>query len=447
MPYENERANPLGASSLLEDPFIRERLTTYSLIEDDQDIDTRQIPVIPARELPSSHELSEITRLVAVDGSVTQTESLGRSYQVGAFKVGVVEESLDAMRELSNSKFIDPKSLEKAYTTYPLVGLLPGRGVGQSGGGPDRTWRDKFRYELFINFMHLETPPIFTKKMTLISALKAVLPKNHSVYCSHCFADVAEEKRDAIRLERGKDYSTCRVCGRGVYLTDALYLNSELSGVDNNKVFLSTMSIVERVVTAGLIESASKNELETTAFVTDGPLAIFSFRDLMNQHLLYQIQRQSPQPLMFGLEKTGHANDFAKIPEVDALLKPGSFMMLTDDVSYIMVGKRYSEKASYSYGRRFLYKTLDGNKVFALMVPPRIGKAYERASIRPDEWDTYPTLRTISELIEENQTNLFGVRVPALAGVAKANSAASLPKVLGEEVLTDLVSNSLARKK
>lgn len=447
MPYENERANPLGASVLLEDSFIRDRLKTYALIEEDSELETSQIPVIDARELAESHELEEITRLIAVDGSVTQTESKGRSYQVGAFKVGVVEESLDAMRALSSSKFIDPKLLTEAYKIHPLVGLLPGRGVGQLDGGSDRTWRDKFRYELFVNFVHLETPSVFTKKMSLLDSLKMVLPKNHPVYCSHCFNEVGEERREKVRLERGRNYSSCGVCGRGIYLTDALYLNSELSGLDNNKVFLSTMSLAERVVTAGLIECASKNELETTAFVTDGPLAIFSFRDLMNQHLLYQIQRQSPQPLLFGLEKTGDANDFSKLPEVDAALKPGSFMMLTDEVSYIMAGKRYSEKSSYSYGRRFLYKTRSGSKVFALMVPPRVGKAYERNNIRPDEWSTYPTLRTISELIEENQTDLFGVSVPALAGVAKANSAASLPKVLGEEVLTDLVRDSLGRKK
>ena len=148
---------------------------------------------------------------------------------------------------------------------------------------------------------------------------------------------------------------------------------------------------------------------------------------------------------MFGLEKTGNVNMLAKLPELEKLLKPGHYAMVTRDIANLIQGKNSKNKDSYFYGKRFIYRTLDNSKTFVVMVPPRVGTPYDRGNVRSDLWETYPTLRIISEIIEENSTDQFSRGTAALSSIAKANHAASIPKVLGEEFLSELVKSELSK--
>lgn len=436
-PYHNERANPYGHNPLLEDPWIRERLDTYAPLDNVVKSDLSDLPVMEAKKLKRSHK--NIERLVAVDGSISVTESYTYGFQVGAIKVAAVTEDLVKLREVQAMKFIDPQAIGLIYSSAAYTGLLPGRGIGHRGHESDRTWQDKFRLELFLTFKHFELPG---SKKNLLTVLHSVMaPK--TLICASCRQEGKEP--EPLVLPPKHDFVKCPTCKKGVYVTDMLFLDSELTYLDNGGVFLSAMNLIERFLMAGLFEEMSVEDRNRTAFITDGPLAFFSSNTEINNKLLYQIQRQQPQPILFGVEKTGVANAFAELPEVREHLKPGCFAMITEGFANLMVGKTTSRKNSYAYGKRFLYRNLRGDKVFVVMVPPRVGLPYVKFEARCDEWNTYPTLGSISDVLEAQQTERFGLDTAALDIVSHANFSASLPKVLSEALLTDLVRANVSR--
>lgn len=431
-PYHNEKANSYGFAPLLEDPWIRERLETFVPLDDAVKSDFQTLPIKPAYELRRTHP--RVKRIIALDGSVSSTESYTHGFQVGAIKVGMVSEDVQLLNALKKDKFIDPARLEQVYSSEAFTALLPGRGIGHRGAH-DRTWQDKFRLELFMAFKHFVIPGT---RSTLLTALQSVMAAK-TLSCSTC--RVTGEEKAPLALPPNKDFVRCPQCGKGVYLTDVLFLDSELTYLDNGGVFLSVMNLVERFMMAGLVEATPPEARATTAFITDGPLAFFSSDAEINNKLLYQIQRQKPQPLLFGLEKTGIANAFAEVPEVREKLTAGSFAMITEGFATSMTG-RPSRKDSYAYGKRFLYRNKRGDKIFVVMVPPRVGVPYAKFEARCDDWSTYPTLGSISDILEEQQTDRFGLGTSALGIIARANYAASLPKVLSEMLLVDLVKKA-----
>lgn len=435
MPYVGERANPHGFSNLLEDPWVQERLATFTALDDTVKGDFSELPLQEASKLPQSHP--SLTRVLAIDGSVSSTESFTHGFQVGAIKVAVVEEALERLKALESRRFIDPKEVRDVFQAHALTGILPGRGIGHRGSQEERTWQDKFRLELFLTFKHFQVPGT---SRTLLQVLRSVMaPK--VLICSFCKLNSPGEPL-ALPLPAETDFISCPQCHRGVYSTDSLFLDSELTYLDNGKVFLSAMNLVERFLMAGLLETSSPQESKATAFITDGPLAFFSSDSDINNRLLYHIQRQKHFPLLFGLEKTGVANGFAQVPEVQERLLPGHFAMVTEGIADQLSGKASSRKSSYAYGKRFLYRTVRGDKTFVVMVPPRVGLPYQRFDARCEEWSNYPTLGSVAALLEEAKTERFGTSTAALAVVGQANFAASLPKVLSEHVLASLVSTA-----
>ena len=434
MPYAGEKANAYGGHVLLEDPWVKERLNTFMPLDHVVKGDFSDLPLMEASKLKRTHP--SIEKLVAIDGSISVTESFAYGFQVGALKIAVVTEDKKKLEALKSSKFIDPRALADAFGETSMTGLLPGRGIGHRGAD-NRTWQDKFRLELFLTFKHFTLP---TNGESLLKPLRSVMAVKE-LSCASCRQE--GKGVDAVPLPSDKDYTTCNVCGKGMYLTDGLFLDSELSYLDNAGVFLSAMNLIERFLMAGVIETTSLEEKTVTAFITDGPLAFFSSNSEINNKLLYQVQRQNPQPLLFGVEKTGVANSFAQIPEVQEKLKPGYFAMVTEGIANLMLGKASSRKDSYSYGKRFLYRNLRGDKIFVVMVPPRVGLPYQKFEARCDDWTTYPTLGSVSDVLEQEQTERFGVDTAALGIISQANFSASLPKVLSEALLHELVKEQM----
>lgn len=436
MPYENERANPSGYSSLVENELVLKRLATFSSLGWKADAEIiASLPMVQAMELEAPVEGSGINHVITIDGSLQAVQHRQPTVEVGFIKVGVVIEKLKRLRALAQeSGATAPSALTACYDTYSIEGVLPGAGVVDVENKEHGL--DKLRRELFITMSELSVDPQGMFKSpedyTLLEVVLRLLGEDAiEVPCPGC--------RGSSLV--GVEPTLCKHCGKKtLFITDVLRLHeTSTSGGSYSPIYNEAMSTFERIAMAGLLYKASASGREDafrrTAFITDGPLALFTSYVLV-KHLKDQI-RELPLPLLAGFEKTGQFMDYAMRPEVQEQLEPGSVVMITNDVAKAVAGAGPRYGTWNFYGRRFIYRTLDGNKTFIFFLPSD--------GDNDESWDSYPTLRTFCELIEETKTDTFGLSSASLTSVAKANEACSIPLHLGRSIFDELLDRELGK--
>lgn len=447
MPYSNEYANPLGYSPLVTDEFVADRLKTFSFVPRRKETGPTEVelmPVLALDELASPAAYLQPERAFAVDGSLAVTSD-EYSFQLAAVKIGCVVQDLKAKAALAEQAGpIDPDALARLYRTGAYTTLLPGEGVYGLTPGED-TWQDKFREELHATFKHLRLPFAKTPR-PLLEALRATVPTGLTTMCVACHdAGRLKPAENTISLAEGAAF--CPTCFREIHFTDFLFTESWLKEGKASDVFLAMMLILERTLFQGVLldslDGSPRLPWDRTVFIVDGPLAIYSTHSL-NRYFLDRLQTYSTQPLAMGVEKTGSYVRFAQRPDVQAVLEPGSVAMITTEVANVLGGRAAERRSkhAFTYGKRFIYRTRDGHKTFVIMVPPFEGPPQKLTGERgeaADEWATYPTLRPLCEFLESNSTDQFGTATAALDIVAEANHTASLPKVLSEKFLDELL--------
>lgn len=443
MPYENERANPSGHASVASSKTVMNRLSTFAGFSRQRDEDIAETLTIEnAANLHSDVKSSELSHVIAIDGSFQAVENKDPDLEVGFIKIGVVAENLIKLRKLEMGGPISPKAFEECYKNYAIECVLPGYGVIDKN--TKESGVDKLRLEIYETMKLLDVDPlkVFKKdpaqrslfdvftKLTQSGAMDVLCPTCHKA--SHV----------------GEYPIRCVHCGASMlYSTDALRMH-EILLKGTASVYGEAMSTFERLLMAGLLFKASYKEdgtpkkddsFKRTAFITDGPLALFRSGPIAPL-LLEQIQ-DLPTPMLAGFEKTGQFVDYANSKTLQEILEPGHVVMITNKTAN-MITRRNTDAAYGSqsfYGRRFFYRTLSGDKTFVFALPPRVGGP----SDGDDSWDNYPTLKTFCELIEETQTNAFGMHSAAISSIAKANDASSIPKYLGHTIFEDVLREAV----
>lgn len=432
MPYISERANPQGHVAVLQDDHVLTRLGTFRRTSLQEERELFNPQWIRTREelTPTSHS---ITHNLAIDGSIDTVSLNNPKVEAGFIKVGVVLENMRKLKLLEGERLVDRRVLDDCYRSYSCQTVIPGPGITDLGG--TLSSRDKYRMEVYESLKHLRVDPenLFKKTgeaPTLLEVLVSLRGRpREMVECTSCRVKV-EALAEAPRR--------CGACGESmVYYSDFLGLHDRIrSEGSTNFSYTEVMSTFERLIMAGLLLKAGQTpeSLMKVAFITDGPLAFFLSGSLAEDMLtLYQ---SLPACVLFGVEKTGTFVDFASQSMLKEVLPPGSVFMVNDEALKRVTGKARKEYGQNSfYGRRFIYRS-DAGAFFVFTTPPAYGTPYGEGS---DYWEAYPTLRVICEVLEADATYAFGVETPALSVVAQANHAASLPKGLGEELLTSLL--------
>lgn len=439
MPYDKERANAYGYSSILDNKFINSRLTTFTSRNDEENDKLYEyIPTIDAKELDSTISGKGISHLIGIDGSVITVSLEKPSVEVGFLKMGTVLTNLSRLEKLNQERFVDAKELDDCFKTYSVESILPGHGIIDRNNRQSTI--DKYRLEVFENLKQLQVDPqrifkTFSDDFSLLDIFKTLKEKSSltTITCPHC--KTFNIKVNIVPIK-------CPECFTIVYYSDLLQLHEKFSGEQSNAAsYTEAMSTFERLLMAGLLWKANKKpeSFTKTAFITDGPLAFFLSKNISSDMLrFYQSLNQTP--ILFGLEKTGKFADFANYPETQKYLKPGHLFMITNDVLQKILGKNNDNYGVQAfYGRRFLYRTVNSNKTFVINVPPISGIPYGDFDDSADEWEQYPTLFAICEIIERDKTNMFGVNTPSITTIAKANETASIPQKLGGVLLKELL--------
>jgi hypothetical protein len=135
-------------------------------------------------------------------------------------------------------------------------------------------------------------------------------------------------------------------------------------------------------------------------------------------------------PLLVGVEKSGRFVEHAEL--IRELIPENHVMRLTRDYINRITGRPAGNQYGTDefYGRRFIYRTTTGDPL-VITVPPKPGVLpYE--GMGAEDFDSYPSLRTVCEVLDTVRTRLYP---NAVIPVALAHSAAALPLGVGQSVL------------
>lgn len=432
MPFNNEFANPLGYEAIFESEIL-EGLKGFSFTPPEGEADfvhaIELMEVKLVEDLPISIPLEAVDKAIAVDGSIARVDD-ELTYEMALLKISTVVGDLKKIQGLSGgTEIVSLDADDPLYERHHKSILLGGKGVyGSKEIGS--FWQDKFRHDFSYavnNFQLLNT------SVRLSNFLSGFFQGGRKITCQYCdtFADDHTKK---IRV--GEKTSRCVDCGRTYYPTDALF-SSWVSIRDNvGSTYMSIMTILEKILTLGMMESSP--DLSREIYVTDGPLVMYGPFSHLTKLFRERIQKLDV-PLVIGVEKTGVHHSFALREDVQSILRPGSVALLHTELTERLCGRPYGLiQEQYGYGKRFLYRTLDGEKTFVFMVVPEYGLPYvSKDDEDADSWDRYPHLRLYCEYLETHSIDTFGTTEAALDILAEANHEASLPKVISERILKE----------
>jgi hypothetical protein len=458
MPYVRpsgvpERANRLGHRTAALDPAIRHALARYDLPPAEIVPAELEALLVPADELPD-YAVPEPLSTVAVDGSPQEVEVRPDfpSARVGYVQVAGVWVDLRTMLARPANGFVDPEEMARASVARLLNGVLPTSVVTFAPGQDAHTsWRHAVE-DLFRSRSIEDS----TGSTSLAAVLCHILgePDNPVEYvelklCPQRLDLDCPGKNIEIPVTGGR----CENCHSQLFLTDVLRLYEAINEEGPNAEALGRlMSVLEVLVFLWQIRSFAKARggrvLSQTAFVLDGPLSVFGQAAGLKRYALsflqalHQAQTNAGRPglpIVVGLEKTGRTADHAKL--IVEHVPRRHLVLLPDSYIYHRIQPNPGRRA-YGYdtdfGRRFLYRTLDG-RMLVLSVPPL------PSGTPIDDADTvnilhYPTLKPTLAFLDRVGTMLY---TDAVIPVALAHNFAALPLGVGSSVLRTLAQDSL----
>ena len=137
-------------------------------------------------------------------------------------------------------------------------------------------------------------------------------------------------------------------------------------------------------------------------------------------------------PYLCGVEKTGTVADYASALARHDALHPGDLLVIDADVlaAVINAGHPIAYGAETYWGRKFIYRSLDG-RVVVITVPPATGQPYDDHGGQPDP-EAYPCLPAILDVVDRTGSSMYR---DGLIPAALAHAKAAYPIGVGTDVL------------
>jgi hypothetical protein len=462
MPYQRpggrfERANRLGHVPTARNDAVSEALRTFhlSVVADGPDLlDGR---VLPLAEVPGD-DAPQVSLAVALDGSMQElpVRDAPPSVKVGYFQVAGVFVDLTRLLTVDDSGLVDPRAIADSVGRGLLSGVVPASNVFVSPGMSTRqSWRRR-TFDLFTD------PGIGYATSgggirTLLDVLLRLLgePDRPATTVTLRVCPYAPEEENSCPgrdLVASVTEMPCPTCGGEVYPTDVLRIGEEVVDEGSNLTSLGRlMSTIELLSMLAYVTSfweETPQALGVTAFIIDGPLALFGPQAPLKRRVSAYLQnlygdlraRELHPPVIVGLEKGGRFADHGRA--IADYIEPGHMVTLDDTYINARVRGGHTPRTPYGkdefYGRRFYYKTLDGR--MTTLTVPRYPTGAPYAEAGSENLADYPTLGPTLRTLDRIGTRLYQ---DAVIPVALAHSYAAYPLGTGSDVLRLLAQQSL----
>ena len=453
MPYPNETASRLGhvptaTSKAVQDAFSRWEVAQAK--PSDGSAITKLC--VPVSSLAARTPSDAVRFTITVDGSETEVEAT-REYptvKVGYIRVAGSLLELGKLDEADRGRFVDPRLVAEAHRAATFDAALPGSGLVRPGSSGVDTWRAEVDHFLQNTRFDQES------ELTLADALLTLHGPPGSPAttiplrsCPSCFTRYTTGSEPWV----GKAGGTCPDCSATLYLSDVLRTDEEYVPEGSNlSAITRTMNVSERLMTLAYLDlfyARANPPIEAfrrTLFVTDGPLALFGtiaplkrrFHEYLQGLASWSDQQGLDLPLLVGVEKTGRFVEHADL--IKDLIPEGHVMRLTTDYINRITGRPPGNQYGTDefYGRRFIYRTTSGDPLVITLPPKSNVLPYEGPGA--EDFDSYPTLRTVCEVLDAVRTRLYP---NAVIPVALAHNSAALPLGVGQSVLRALAQKGV----
>ncbi|MFI9503807.1 hypothetical protein [Nocardia sp. NPDC052566] len=442
MPYEtivgtHEIASRLSHSTAAVRAIADQR-TFHVPAETLRDLDTVTKRIRPRTNFASPSSEIKLTAAIAVDGSyvVEQIRDGLPSVYYGFTQAAAAYVDLRIMETQKAERFVDPYEINRAVNSALVTLDLPVAGAYTREGVDIATsWREAI--DQLFRLKKIEVNRLNQTLLDLLFLLHGKPGDPAARVPVNC--PTPNCKEDVPVPTAGIE---CDGCGRHLYPTDVLRIHEEVGEEGTNQSALGRlMSVVELLVLVGLatlLWAQSRREiLPQTLFIVDGPLAMHGPPAKLRGWALEYFQemaKTSPgsAPYICGLEKTGAMVDYARQLARHDVLAPGDLLLCDTDI----IGRVTNTSNALGYGketywgRKFIYRTLDGRVVVPTVMPPT-GSPYDTNG-GLSEPESYPTLPAILDVIDRTGSSMY---TDGIIPVAAAHGKAAFPIGVGTDVL------------
>ncbi|MDR1266177.1 MAG: hypothetical protein LBK42_11625 [Propionibacteriaceae bacterium] len=452
MPYSNERANRLGHVPTVNNVAVQNAFSRW-VITTAQTGDKSEIASLcrSLDSLPEGDKSDQVSFSITVDGSDQEVEVTREhpTIKTGYLRVAGSFVDLKNLQAAGCSAFVDPVLLRNAHQESSFDAALPGSGLILAGQSGVDTWRQEVTR--FLSDTRFDDESQRTLADAILSMHGRPGQPATSIdlnVCPTCGGKRIEGVALAVTLSGGK----CSKCGSALYLGDILRSHEEYSPEGSNITALTrVMNVAERLMTLSFMEHFYESQLaaevfKQTIFITDGPLALYGTlaplkRKLQSYHdylSAWGSKKKLLAPLLVGIEKTGRFVEHAEL--IADRIPAGNVMLLTTAYINRVTGRPSGNDYGVDefYGRRFILRTTSGDPL-VITVPPKPG-VLPYVGPGAEDFESYPLLRTICEVLDQVRTRLFP---NAVIPIALAHSAAALPLGVGHSVLRAMAQRGL----
>ena len=395
---------------------------------------------------------NRIRRIVAVDGS-TVTKAVQNGFpmaEAALFNAAVVVIYVDELRRFDRDHIPSPSALRDLERVETMSAVLPGQnvvGCSAEQDLPKKFFRHTVRQEL--NFKLDDSHESLLETFHAIAA--GAINKTATFRCpvEDCGKGVEG------KIPRQTVDGPCQ-CDRKawVYSTDSLRMHERFHNHGPcEQAFTAFRMVTEHLLMVNIIryfrQKLPAHSFDSTAFVMDGPLAIFGMPAWLKDHVQSEVARihndlteaGRPGLLLMGIEKTGQFT--AHLEELDwretegqrQRLPNGTALVPTTEYVYRHIAPNPNSTKAYGqavhYGRKIMYKSHGGQH--AVLMTPIVNPAGEEPN--STSADVFPRLGDALDIIDELYSHLY---TDGFIPLIRANAHAAIPLRQGHSMLSEL---------
>lgn len=445
MPYKGELATGDSLWRLQEDPSVQAFRGTI-LVRSGGGDESLPPTIEPVRGQ------SDIRRIVAVDGS-TVTGAVQNGFpmaEAALFNAAVIVIKVDELRRFDRDNIPSPSELRELEHVATMSAVLPGQNVVGLEGEldvPRKFFRHTVRQEMDFK---------------LDDDHESLLETFHAI-AADAIGSGAEFRCPIGDCEKGPSGKVIRRSADGncgcsreerLYSTDSLRMHERFNDHGTcEQAFTAFRMVIEHLLMMNILryfhQRLDPSCFDNTAFVIDGPLAIFGMPAWLKDHLQTEVERIHTDLtrrgrqglLLFGVEKTGQFTEH--LEELDWRetegqrqgLPNGTAMVPTTEYVYRHIAPNPNGTKAYGqavhYGRKIMYKNRNGQH--AVLMTPIVNPAGREANSTTAE--AFPRLGDALDIVDHLYSHLYG---DGFIPLIRANAHAAIPLRRGHGILAEL---------
>lgn len=465
MPYFKEKANKFSHEKIINNQLFRNKLNDYKIVFDING-NNAGYKSIKSKFISrdNSRKSRDVDYIFTVDSSFLE---IPVNEEIPTAKVGIINfgSSIINLKMKSNvyeDGFINPQKFNEIYNSSMFAFICPTFNVTLKNE-KNLNIIDCIRKEIY-DFYYMNSP---FSDIRLVDTLFNIMKSNMESFELKCMNESCTAKSLELSTHSSKNHFKlddigiepfhCPNCRNIMYITDYLRLHEAVDiEFGNNTILTRFAQVTEHIININAIDSLLKHRsydlLSKTAFVIDGPLAIYGEPAKLNRSILKYLHYISKiidnEVIYFGILKTGKLKDhfnllLKKFKEDENEIFKDSFMLVDDDYRFEYIQRAPKENKYFGqevlFGQDYLFYSKDQKRFVISMLYP-VESRDKNFEENVFNHKNYKNLQTVLDLINNISIDLYE---DAVLPVALAHKYAAISLNPGTNILEIFIRKNL----